>query len=109
MTSRRTGYTSTGATSARVGIPIHATRRPAITGTPRPGRPLTVMVGAWTPRPSSYAYQWYRGGKKISGATAKTYTVRSADSGQRIQARVTARRSGYSTGAMFTYSKVIPR
>ena len=109
VTPRRTGYTSTGATSARVGIPIHATTRPSITGTLRPGRTLTVMVGAWTPRPSSYAYQWYRGGKKISGATAKTYTVRSADRGQRIQARVTARRSGYSTGAMFTYSKVIPR
>lgn len=109
VTPKRTGYTSTGATSARVGIPIHATKRPYLTGTAAPGRKLTVMVGAWTPKPSSYAYQWYRGGAKISGGTAKTYTVRSSDRGTKIQAKVTARRSGYSTGTMLTYSKTIPR
>ena len=33
------------ATSAKVGIPIHATTRPSISGTPQVGRTLTVMAG----------------------------------------------------------------
>lgn len=108
VTARRTGYTSKAATSGRVGIPIHSTTRPYLRGTAKPGRTLTVMVGAWTPKPSSYAYQWYRNGSKITGATKKTYTVRSGDRGRKIQAKVTARRSGYSTGTRLTYS-TIPR
>lgn len=104
VTARRTGYTSKSSTSRRVGIPIHATTRPYLRGTARSGRPMTVYVGAWTPRPTSYAYQWYRNGSRISGATAKTYTLTSSDRGRKIQAKVTARRSGYSTGSTYTYS-----
>lgn len=109
VTARRSGYTSKAATSSRVGIPIHATTRPYLRGTAKAGRTMTVMVGAWTPRPSSYAYQWYRNGAKISGATKKTYTVKAADRSKKIQAMVTARRAGYSTGQVRTYSKTIVR
>ena len=44
----------------------------------------------------------------ISGASAKTYTVRSADRGHKVQAKVTARRTGYVTGSKLTYS-VVPK
>lgn len=107
VTARRTGYTSKSSVSPRVGIPIHATQRPYLVGTPRAGSRLTVYVGSWTPRPTSYAYRWYRDGRPISGATAKTYTVRSVDRGHRIQAKVIARRTGYSTGTQLTYSTTI--
>lgn len=108
VTPRRTGYASTSVTSGRVGIPIHATTRPYLRGNPRLGNTMSVMVGTWTPTPTSYAYQWYRNGSAISGASAKTYPVRSADRGKRLQAKVTARRSGYSTGQTYTFSSLVP-
>lgn len=107
VTARRTGYTTRSVTSWRAGIPIHSTTRPYLVGTREAGRTLTVMVGAWTPRPSSYSYQWYRNGRAVSGATAKTYTVRSIDRGQKIQAKVTVRRTGHVSGSRRTYSAVI--
>ena len=107
VTARRTGYTAKSSVSPRVGIPIHATQRPYLVGTPRAWSRLTVYVGSWTPKPTSYAYRWYRDGRVISGATAKTYTVRSIDRGHRIQAKVIARRTGYSTGMQLTYSTTI--
>ncbi|WP_062305978.1 excalibur calcium-binding domain-containing protein [Demequina subtropica] len=51
--------------------------------------------GVWTPKPTSFSYQWYRDGKAISGATRVSYTVTSADAGHKLSVRVTARRSGY--------------
>ncbi|WEV78206.1 hypothetical protein O9K63_00380 [Janibacter cremeus] len=105
--ARRAGYKNKPATSYRVGIPMHSTTRPYISGTPAAGRTLTARVGAWTPRPSSYRYRWYRNGTRITGATAKTYTVRRIDRGKRIKARATARRTGYVSGSAITYSRLI--
>ena len=107
VTAKRSGYTSRAVTSGKVGVPIHATTRPYISGTPMVGRTSTVMVGSWTPTPTSYSYRWYRNGVAISGATAKTYTARSFDRGKRLQVKVIARRSGYSTGIVTTYSKTV--
>lgn len=39
------------------------------------------MVGRWTPKPTSYAYQWHRSGTAITSATAKTYKLTSLDKG----------------------------
>lgn len=105
----RSGYTSKSATSARVGIPIYNTTRPSISGTLRAGSTIAVTNGSWTPTPSTYAYQWYRNGVAISGATSKTYVVRSIDRGQLVKAKVVARRTGYSSGSIYTYSKTIAR
>lgn len=109
VTAKRTYYSSKSSTSSRVGIPIHATKRPYLTGTAASGRTMTVMVGSWTPKPTSYAYQWYRNGRAISGRTSKTYTLGSLDKGAKVQAKVTARRSGYSTGTKLTYSTTVAR
>ncbi|WP_338538516.1 hypothetical protein N5P18_01950 [Janibacter terrae] len=109
VTARRSGYTSKSATSARVGIPIYNTTRPSISGTLRAGSTIAVTNGSWTPTPSTYAYQWYRNGVAISGATSKTYVVRSIDRGQLVKAKVVARRTGYSSGSIYSYSKTIAR
>lgn len=110
VTVRRLGYRDATATSSRVGIPIYATTAPRIGGTARVGRTLTAYVGSWTPTPSTYGYQWYRGSTAISGATAKTYVVRSSDVGAKIRARVTARRTGYSSGSAYTpYTAAVTR
>lgn len=107
VTAKRAGYKNKPSTSYRVGIPMHFTTRPYISGTPAVGRTLTARVGAWTPKPSSYRYRWYRNGVPITGATAKTYTVKRIDRGKRIKARVGALRTGYVSGSAITYSKLI--
>lgn len=110
VTVHRAGYTSASKTSARVGIPMHATTKPSITGTPRVGRSLYAKVGVWTPIPGSYAYQWYRGSTAITGATARTYTLTRADAGSRVRVKVTARRTGYATGSAYSpYTPTITR
>lgn len=71
------------------------TPKPTIVGIPRVGGTVVALVGAWSPKPSSYSYQWYRNGKAISGATGKIYKVRSADRSTKLTVKVTGKRSGY--------------
>jgi hypothetical protein len=66
-------------------------------GTPKPGSTLTVLVGAWDPRPTAFAYQWYRSGVRIPGATAKSYKLTSADAGKTIMVKATGTRTGFLT------------
>ena len=40
------------------------------------------------------SYQWYRGSKKIKGATKSKYKVTRADRGKKLRVKVTAKRSG---------------
>jgi hypothetical protein len=74
------------------------TSPPVISGTATVGSTLTSTVGNWTYVPTSYAYQWLRGGTTmIAGATASTYTLAAADSGQNISMRLTATNAAGST------------
>jgi hypothetical protein len=66
------------------------TAPPVITGTPVLGDRLNCSTGTFTDSPASFAYQWNRDGAAISGATASTYTVVSADVGQALSCTVTA-------------------
>ena len=69
-----------------------ATGKPSISGTaPQVGMTLTAgpgdiadTDGLTTP---GYTYQWTRGGNDIVGATGTSYTLSSADYGQKIQVR----------------------
>jgi hypothetical protein len=85
------------------------TALPAISGTPKTTRTLTSSTGTWTgTAPLTYAYQWQRssdGGttwSAISGATARTFTVRTSDRNYRIRVRVTASNSAGSIQAFST-------
>ena len=71
-----------------------STQGPTISGNNTVGSTLSVSSGTWTQDiayiPTSYSYQWKRGGSDISGATGTTYTTTASDSGQTISATVTA-------------------
>jgi hypothetical protein len=74
------------------------TSPPIVSGTGTVGQTLTTTVGNWTYVPTSYAYQWLRAGTTmIAGATASTYVLAAADSGQNISCRVTATNAAGST------------
>jgi hypothetical protein len=73
------------------------TGAPAITGATRVGATLTSSTGTWSgTTPLTFTYQWERstnGGSTwsaISGATARSYTQRLGDSGDRLRVKVTA-------------------
>ena len=70
---------------------------PIIKGTPKPGSTLTVHVGGWQPTPSAFAYQWYRSGVRIPGATAKSYKLTASDAGKTIMVKATGSRTGFKT------------
>ena len=90
----------TGVVQAAATAPTN-TSPPTINGTAQDGQILTASPGAWSgTTPISYAYQWQRcdtsGGNcaNISGATATTYTVVSADVGHTLIIVVTASNAG---------------
>ena len=74
-----------------------STAVPTISGTAAQGQTLTAANGTWTNNPTTYGVQWQRcdtGGANcadISGATASTYAVTSADAGSTLRVTVTAK------------------
>ena len=73
------------------------TSPPVISGTGTVGQTLTSTVGNWTYVPTSYTYQWLRNGANIAGATASTYTLAAADSGESVSMELTAINAAGST------------
>ena len=69
---------------------------PKIAGTRRVGRVLTATPGTWKPTGTTLSYQWYRGTKKIVGATAATYLLVKADKGKKLKVKVTGTLTGYN-------------
>lgn len=75
---------------------------PAISGNRWVGQTLTVSNGTWDDNGSEisgYTYQWKRGGVDISGATASTHVLVSADAGTNITCQVTATNAAGGTAA----------
>ncbi|MFI8510353.1 hypothetical protein ACIGHB_04400 [Streptomyces sp. NPDC085460] len=106
VTAHRTGHLSGSASTAAVavgyGVAPKATKAPYLTGTVRVGRTLTLNRGTWTPAPTSYAYQWYANGRAVSGATKSTFVIGKAQRGQKITVKVTAHRTGHTSGYAWT-------
>lgn len=82
---------------------------PSISGTRKVGYLLTAVRGEWKPAGVTYSYQWLRNGKAISGATGKTYRLRSIDRGDRIRVRVTGRKTGYYTASRLSAATAVIR
>lgn len=70
--------------------------KPTITGTAAVGSKLTVKTGTWTAR-TTLSFRWYANGTAIAKATARTYTVTSAQQGKRFTVKVTGKKAGYTT------------
>ena len=91
----RAGYATVTRTSG-------ATSRVQIIGTPKlsgsttAGRTIRVSPGTWTAK-TKFSYRWYLNGKRIKGANRSTLKVKSGWRGKRLSAKVTGRKSGYST------------
>ncbi len=68
---------------------------PVISGTAKVGRTLSVSSGVWSVDSPVLAYQWFRNGSAISGATTSTYRLVVADAGASITVAVTASKVDY--------------
>ncbi|MDI9890492.1 beta strand repeat-containing protein [Microbacterium sp. IEGM 1404] len=110
VTGTKAGYTTLTRTSAAktiLGV-FTTTPTPSITGTLEPGATVTASTGAWSPAPDSYTYQWQRNGVAITGATAKTYTVRNTDAGADLTVTVTAIKAGYVSSTRTSGNASVP-
>ncbi|MCR6712934.1 MAG: hypothetical protein NVV57_09690 [Demequina sp.] len=109
VTGKSTGYTSVATTSAAKTLSKFFTKAgtASISGTVKVGNTVKASVGTWSPKPSSYAYQWYRSGVAISGATKSSYKVAAADAGKKLTVKVTAKRSGYASTPKTSAAKTV--
>lgn len=95
VTGRKSGYATVSKTSGAT-TRILRVGTPSISGTALVTRTLTASTGTWTSG-ADLRYQWYAGGKAISGATSRTLKLTSAHAGKTITVKVTGRLSGYAT------------
>ncbi|GEK23554.1 hypothetical protein CXY01_40740 [Cellulomonas xylanilytica] len=97
----KTGYTTVDKASAKTAAVagLLTTATPTVSGTLKVGSTLTAKPGTWGPAPVTLAYQWYRAGVAISGATSPTYKLVAADKGTGIKVKVTGTKTGYTTVA----------
>ncbi len=99
VTGKKTNYTKTTKTSAATKTVVLGKvsgSTPTITGQTTVGETLTVKAGQWGPGTVKLSYQWYRSGKKISGATKTSYILTEADVGTTITVKVTGTKTNYT-------------
>jgi hypothetical protein len=73
-------------------LPPVVTQNPFVdaSGGTAAGDVLHSTMGIWENEPTSYAYQWLRGGATIAAATTNSHTIVVADAGAILTCRVTA-------------------
>ncbi|MET3903176.1 carboxypeptidase regulatory-like domain-containing protein [Paenarthrobacter sp. 4246] len=102
VTGSKAGFTTaakTSAATAAVAVGTLTAPVPTVSGTAKVGSVLTAVPGAWGPAPVTLAYQWYRSGVAITGATSATYPLAAADLGKTMTIRVTGSKAGFTTAA----------
>lgn len=66
-------------------------------GISQSGMTLSVDVADSTPTQTSRTYQWYRNGVAVTGKTAVSYVLTSADWGKEVTVKVIYKRSGFTS------------
>ncbi|MDR6988618.1 hypothetical protein J2Y66_003122 [Paenarthrobacter nitroguajacolicus] len=102
VTGSKAGFTTvakTSAATAAVAVGTLTAPVPTVSGTAKVGSALTAVPGAWGPAPVTLAYQWFRSGIAVTGATSATYTLAAADLGKTMTVRVTGSKTGFTTAA----------
>lgn len=97
-----------GPSAVVVGRQLEVVGRPTVTGTRRVGSVLTAEPPLIRELPESraagdpahLAYQWFRDGRAIPRATARTYRLGAADGGRRLTVRVTGTAPGHEPAAV---------
>ncbi len=97
-TSLRTHTTPVSVAPLSLTTPPSTGSTPQVSGTANVGQTLSCAPNFWGGSPS-FAYQWFRNGSPIGGATASTYTLVAADKGAAVQCRVTGTNAGGSAVA----------
>jgi hypothetical protein len=88
---------------------------PSIEGTPQEGKTLTGDRGDWANNPTDFDYRWLRCGANggncagISGATDRTYALKSADVGRTLRFRVFAKNADGQTNSTSVPTAVIQK
>ncbi len=91
------------------GVAPENTEPPQVSGTPAVGESLACLRGGWSGSPPpTFEYQWLRNGASIPSATASSYTVATADRGESLSCRITARNSAGTAEATSNNSLEIP-
>ncbi|MEN3311281.1 MAG: trimeric autotransporter adhesin [Actinomycetota bacterium] len=100
--------------AAAASTPPQNTVRPTISGVARQGETLTADPGTWSgTQPFTFTYQWLRcdsngnNCSNIIGAASKTYTLASADVGNRLRVRVRASNSVATRSATSLTSAIV--
>lgn len=106
------GYNKLNLTSNTVNISKAAftvKSAPKISGTKQAGKTLKASTGSFSPKPTSYVYQWLRNSKSIKNATKSSYKLTSSDAGAKISVKVTAKKTNYSNRTSTSATVSIPK
>lgn len=95
VTGSQSGYPPVSRTSAST-AKVTIAGSVWISGIPVYGATLTAHPGTWGSG-TTLAYRWYQNGVAISGATASTLHLGTAQKDKNISVRVTGKRTGYAT------------
>lgn len=96
ITVAKTAYTSRVLSSAPANYSVTPTvARPAIGGEVHVGGEVHAVAREYSNGGAETAWQWYRNGKAITGATTASYTITTADKGKVLTVKVTATSEGY--------------
>jgi hypothetical protein len=83
-----------------------ATHTVTIQGSRHVGQKLFAKAVSWSPVADATAYQWYRNGALIAGATDSSYTLTASDDGTKVSVKRTDSRAGYTTASKTSTSTV---
>jgi Glycoside-hydrolase family GH114 len=96
--------------TAPPGPPVNRTA-PILAGTARRGHRLALSTGSWSGAPTSYRYAWRRCRRLtcalVKDASGRTYSLGSADVGDRLEAIVTAHNAAGAMSATSAALKVV--